>query len=110
MKRLLICVLVMGAVFVCSSSIAVADCPDSNYSCRRTDGGSGIGHVRFGNCWKLFKGCKICGGSYGKVARECNNKYSRCEGKCVACKINAENRLTRDCWNSSGNKVGFPER
>lgn len=109
MKRLLICLLVMVAVFVFSSSIAVADCPDSRYACKRTDNGSWVGTVRFGNCYKFPASCKICGGSYAKVARECNSKFPRCEGKCVACKINAEWQQTRDCWNSNGNKVGYPD-
>ena len=95
MKGLSICLLAVVAFFVCSSSIAVADCPDKKGVCWIVPECSYtycaehvVGEMDYGTCSDWFK-CKpchsqgtyrdMCAAQYGSAAsiNECNCNHWR---------------------------------
>jgi len=108
MKRLLHYILVVAIMFICSSSVAVADCNDTTYDCYKEYFYPSFhtGSVTLGNCtywhWDGLS-CEICGKDYGKVARRCNEEHpKRCQEKCIGCD---PSHAKTQCWDVNGHRV-----
>jgi len=92
MKRFLHCLLAVAIVFVCSSSIAVASCPDTIWKCYNPHTKEMVDTIYKGNCATAWVLCiKPCNPDLGQVARECNFYHPRecsydvSSNQCVAC-------------------------
>ncbi|MBN2570460.1 MAG: hypothetical protein JXB42_13620 [Deltaproteobacteria bacterium] len=95
MKRVLLCLLAVAVVFVFSSSIAVADCPDREGYCwavpncgNATCGPKKQGPMSYGTCWSWGSGCNPCH-SQDTYRRQCKERY--CPGKCEIVGCGCEN-------------------
>ncbi len=82
MKRALMFLLAVAVVFMCTSSIAVADCSDKRGVCfaipecsYATCGEIWKGSMDYGTCWSWGAGCKPCH-SQETYRRECKEKFA----------------------------------
>ncbi|PKN17023.1 MAG: hypothetical protein CVU71_17920 [Deltaproteobacteria bacterium HGW-Deltaproteobacteria-6] len=101
MRKAILCLLTAAVLFVCSSSIAWADCDDTTYECKTKTYGPVLGYVTYGNCtyWDWGWWCGICGKDYGKAARGCNDQYPKqCKGECMAC----QSHYAPGCYDVNG--------
>jgi len=90
MKRALMFLLAVAVVFMCTSSIAVADCRNETGECwavpdcaNASCGAKLYGYMSYGTCLS-WTGCKPCH-SQENYRRQCRKKFSSGGGRIVGC-------------------------